>query len=62
MASRPAFSFLEMLIALAVIIFILAILPGLPSSKNIKKYHDPADDYIDHKNKKVGQDVYGSHR
>jgi len=62
MASRPAFSFVDILITLAVILFIIAVLPGLPSSKNIKKYHDPADDYVNHNNKSVIQDVYGSHK
>ena len=61
MASRPAFSFVDMLITLAVIISILAMIPVRKNVK-AKKYRDVAADYIDLKNKKVVQDVYGSHK
>jgi len=59
MAERPAFSFVDLLITLAAILFIMMMFPG---SKNVKKYRDIAGDYIDLKNKKVVQDAYGSHK
>ena len=59
MVSRPAFSFVDMLITLAVILSVLAM---IPVRKNVKKYRDIASDYIDQKNKTIVKDAYGSHK
>jgi len=55
--NRKAFSSLDLLIALAIIIFIFILVPEHHSRK---KYHDMADDYIDRGNKKTVKDLYGA--
>ena len=57
MSSRTAFSLLGLLIALAVMIVVLAL---VPARKNVKRYHDPADDYITRDSNNAVKDIYGS--
>ena len=57
MRKHDAFSFLDFLVTLVVILFLLILIPVRPS---VKKYPDFADKYIDRGGKKIVKDLYGA--